>query len=147
MKQSLKFLNNRHRTLYKLVNAHNIMINRFVELLKPFDISAPKFMLLRLLRHFHPDVITMRTLRENMLGNNSDVTRLVEKLAARELIHRQVNVGDKRIVEVSISEKGLDLLKQIDAVFPKNYYLGVLTEEQAEQLNFLLDIVIDSEKK
>lgn len=147
MKQNLKFLNNRHRTLHKLTQVHNMVANRFVELLKPFDISAPKFMLLRLLRHFHPDVIPMRTLRDNMLGNHSDVTRLVEKLAARELIHRQANIGDKRIVEVIISEKGLDLLKQIDAVFPENFYLGVLTEEQAEQLNFLLDIVIDSEKK
>ena len=147
MKRYNKFLNNRHRTLYQLVHANNTVNNRFVELLKPFDISNQKYMLLRLLRHFHPDVISMRRLRESMLGSNSDVTRLVEKLKSRELIHRRVNAVDKRVVEVMISDKGLDLLQQIDIVFPENYYLGVLTEEQAEQLNLLLDMLIVNEKK
>ena len=89
----------------------------------------------------------MRRLRESMLGSNSDVTRLVEKLKSRELIHRRVNAVDKRVVEVMISDKGLDLLQQIDIVFPDNCYLGVLTEEQAEQLNLLLDMLIVNEKK
>lgn len=147
MKQNFNFINNRHKVLYNLILVNNQLNNQYGQFLKPFEISSQKYMLLRLLRHFYPGVVSMRTLRESMLDNNSDVTRLVEKLEKRGFVQRTVNKLDKRVVEVIMTHEGLDFMKQIDDVFPSDFYLGRLTEDQATQLNNLLDIILVHEIK
>ena len=40
--------------------------------------------------------------------------RLVDRLCARGLVTRAHSQKDRRVVEVSITEKGLDLLRELD---------------------------------
>jgi DNA-binding MarR family transcriptional regulator len=75
-----------------------------------------------------------------MLDKMSDTSRIVDRLVAKALVGKTISSIDKRLVDVSITEKGLHLLEQLDnrqeemdAVFKG------LNEEEAKTLSELLD--------
>ena len=49
-----------------------------------------------------------------MLNKMSNASRLVEKMRVKGLVAREQKAEDRRAVNVVITEKGLDLIKQIE---------------------------------
>ena len=75
-----------------------------------------------------------------MLDRNSDVSRLLDRLHVKKLIHRTICPNDKRASDVSIAGKGLELLIVIDKQSSKAMERTLhLTEQEATQLSDLLD--------
>ena len=70
----------------------------------------------------------------------SDTSRLVERLVKKELAVKKISTVDKRLVDVSISEKGLALLERLDQ---KNHEIDSITDTltlaEALIMNELLD--------
>lgn len=108
--------------------------------LRPFDLTMPQFNILRILRGQKGKPATVKLLTERMLDKSSNASRLVDKLLEKNLANRVSCPNDRRAVEVTITQAGLDLLKavdrelrQIDARHPD------FTEEDASLLSDLLD--------
>ena len=77
---------------------------------------------------------------DRMLDKSSNASRIVEKLRAKKLVERRVSELDRRAVDISITEAGLNLLALIDKIEHEFYFgLDSLTEEEATLLNELLD--------
>lgn len=109
--------------------------------LKKYDLTPEQFNILRILRGQHPKPATINLLIERMLNKMSNASRLVDKLILKELAERKSCKDDRRAVDVSITEKGLKLLKELDKE-EFNWQAKIkLTEKEAKQLNFLLDKV------
>ena len=108
--------------------------------LKPYGISAQQYNILRILRGQHPKPATVNLLIDRMLDKNSNASRLVEKLRLKKLVDRATCEDDRRAVNVIITEKGLELIEEIERqeslIFKE---LSNLSEKEAEQLNMLLD--------
>jgi len=109
-------------------------------LLKPFDLTLPQFNILRILRGQKGKPATVKLLTERMLDKSSNASRLVDKLLEKGLVNRISCPNDRRAVEVTITQAGLDLLKFVDkevrsfsAAHPD------FTEADARQLSDLLD--------
>jgi DNA-binding MarR family transcriptional regulator len=90
--------------------------------------------------------ISTLQIRQRMLDKMSDTSRIVDRLLKKGLVKKVICEGDRRLVDVTISDNGLELLDRIDShqddmdsVF-KN-----LDEEQAVTLNILLDKIRSSE--
>ncbi|HEX5001994.1 MAG TPA: MarR family transcriptional regulator [Bacteroidia bacterium] len=108
--------------------------------LKPFGITTQQYNILRILRGQHPLPVTVNMLIERMLDKSSNASRLVEKLRLKDLVNRCTSDSDKRAVNVTITQKGLTLLKEIgnqQLSFEKTFH--TLSKKEAEQLNTLLD--------
>lgn len=79
-------------------------------------------------------------IRERMLDKMSDTSRIVERLVKKELVEKKTSSVDKRLVDVSIAESGLELLKRLDE---KNGELDAilqnLSPKEASTLSDLLD--------
>ena len=110
------------------------------QLLKPFGITMQQYNVLRILRGQHPKGITTSDIRSRMLDKMSDTSRLVDRLTKQNLVEKRVNPSDRRLVEVRITDDGLNLLGKIgmdrDAT---NSFSGHLSQEEAQQMNALLD--------
>ncbi|WP_026236514.1 MarR family winged helix-turn-helix transcriptional regulator [Pontibacter roseus] len=107
---------------------------------KPFGVTLPQYNILRILRGQYPEPATVSMLIERMLDKTSNASRIVDKLVAKELVTRKQCPNDRRTVDVLISQKGLDLLQQMDELEGgKGTGITRLTEEEAEQLSLLLD--------
>ena len=80
---------------------------------KPYGISPQQYNILRILRGAKGRM-NMHSVKERMIDRAPNATRLTDKLIAKGLVERERCEEDRRIVYVRISEKGLELLKQID---------------------------------
>ncbi len=129
-----------HKATVNLIYTYNWLVNYQIDLLKPYEITLQQFNILRILRGQYPNPTTIKLLKERMLDKMSDASRIVEKLRIKNLIDRKVCPHERRKVDVIITQKGLELLKEIDnhddEVISK---ISSLNEHEVKRLNELLD--------
>ena len=113
--------------------------------LRSFGISPQQFNVLRILKGQFPNPSSLILIRERMLDKESNASRLIDKLEKAKLTKRVQCPNDRRQVEITITEKGLELLEQINPIVEslKSTLTG-LNEEEAKGLNHLLDKLRDS---
>jgi DNA-binding MarR family transcriptional regulator len=108
--------------------------------LKKHGITPEQYNVLRILRGSHPNKLMLAEITNRMIDKSSNATRLVEKLRQKGCVKREVCENNRRQVDISITEKGLGLMKAIDA--EENEWIGSLkniTKSEAVELNRLLD--------
>ena len=106
------------------------MEHKHFQLLKKFGITPPQFNILRILRGQYPKATTVNDLIDRMIDKASNASRIVEKLRAKGMVERNTSESDRRAVDVAITAKGLDLLKQVDNVEQEFYFgIGTLSNE------------------
>jgi DNA-binding MarR family transcriptional regulator len=128
------------KAIINVIYTNNWLQSLQVEIFKPFDLTLQQYNVLRILRGQYPNPITVIAIIERMLDKMSNASRLVDKLLAKELVIRRLCPHDRRAVDVIITEKGLDLLAELDTL--QNQWedkLQGLTESEALQLSVLLD--------
>lgn len=79
-----------------------------------FDLSAQQYNALRLLRSVHPQSMPTLALGAKLISRAPDMTRLLDKLESRQLVRRERRSENRRVVEVAITDEGLQLLRQLD---------------------------------
>jgi hypothetical protein len=96
---------------------------------------------LRILRGQKGKPANMSVIQERMISKNSNTTRLVDKLILKELVIRKICPSNKRKMEITITEKGLDILKKLDPIVieHENNLASHLTTEELTLLNNLLE--------
>ncbi len=129
------------KAVLNIIYTQNNINERLIEILKPYDLSNEQYNVLRILRGQKGNPANMCVIQERMLAKTSNTTRLVDKLLLKELVTRKVCKENRRKIEVLITEKGLDILKELD---PKvdNYEQNIvanLSSSELEQLNDLLE--------
>ncbi|NBB31478.1 MarR family winged helix-turn-helix transcriptional regulator [Cellulophaga sp. BC115SP] len=110
------------------------------DLLKRYDVTLQQYNVLRILRGQHPNPITVCGIIERMLDKMSNASRLVDKLILKDLVIRKECPHDRRQVDVIITDKGLDLLAELDNQQSEwETALHKLSPEEALTLSHLLD--------
>lgn len=141
IKQSTPFRSPYQRAIVNLLYTSNWIAGSQTQLLKPFKLTLQQYNVLRILRGQYPNPIKVSDITERMLDKMSNASRLVDKLVAKKLVLRTECPSDRRAVDVVITDKGLDLLKQLDTRQNEwNTLLEAkLTAEEAVSLSLLLD--------
>ena len=97
------------KTVLNIIYTQNTISDKFNEILKPFDLSAEQFNVLRILRGQKEKTANMCIIQERMLAKTSNTTRLVDKLLLKNLVTRKVCSNNRRKIEVQITTKGPNL--------------------------------------
>jgi DNA-binding MarR family transcriptional regulator len=108
------------------------------------ELTPNQYNVLRIVRGSHPTRLPCGDIAERMISRDPDITRLVDRLSRRGLVTRGRGRRDRRVVEVAITENGLQLLRNLDPHvdrFPRGM-LGHLGPKKLEQLRALLEQVI-----
>ena len=91
------------------------VLQRFItEFLRPFDLSPVQYNVLRILRGAGAAGVTCSQVGERLLTRDPDITRLLDRMQARELIERERSSEDRRVVITRISKTGLKLVDSLD---------------------------------
>ena len=134
------FLNAKQKAVINLLFTNGWLIEKMKDFLSREDITHQQFNILRILRGSHPKPLSTLQIRERMIDKASDTSRIVDRLVLKELAAKRTCPKDKRLVDVTISEKGQALLARLDAAQEEmDAVSGNLTEEEAESLSHLLD--------
>ncbi|MCP4521075.1 MAG: winged helix DNA-binding protein [Cytophagales bacterium] len=135
-----KFKSEWKKATINIIYTGNWLTDIIVAHLKPYKITEQHFNILRILRGKHPNVSFPSEIKEVLINKKGDLTRLLDKLVKMELVHRDVNAENRRMVNISITQKGLDLLSELDDAFNTEEIIKEkLSEKETEQLNVLLD--------
>ena len=134
-----KFRNDYQKALVNLIFTFNWMNEKLKVMLSREQVTPQQFNILRILRGAGKPISTLQ-IRQRMLDKMSDTSRIVDRLIVKQLVEKSVCPTDKRLVDVSITEKGLSLLQKMDTYeMEMDAILGNLSREEVQQLNSLLD--------
>jgi DNA-binding MarR family transcriptional regulator len=108
--------------------------------IKDYNITPEQYNVLRILKGKHPDAYALQEIRDRMLNRWSNVSRLVDKLKKKGYLTRQQLESNRRKVEIRLTEKGFELLDDLDKSPPAgSLFDHGLSSNKAKQLTNLLD--------
>ncbi|BDD05793.1 MarR family winged helix-turn-helix transcriptional regulator [Aureibacter tunicatorum] len=140
IKQTKGFKDERKRAVINVMYTGNWLVGHVNDLLKPHKLNDQHYNILRILKGRYPDYISPGQVKEVLLNKRGDLTRLVDKLVKMELVNRCNNDENRRVVNLSITEKGLQLIEDLELEYEMSEkHENKLTEEEAKTLNILLD--------
>ena len=135
-----KFRSESHKLMVNIIYTFNWLNGQQSDFLKPYKITYQQFNVLRILRGQQMQPASIKLIRERMLDKMSDASRIVEKLRMKGLVERHICQHDRRSCQVFITQKGMDLLSEIDRNQVTQTDLMIsLSELEKVQLNLLLD--------
>ncbi len=134
-------LNDAKKVILNFTYTQIVIGDKFHEILKPYDISREQYNVLRILRGQKGSPANLCIIQERMLSKNSNTTRLIDKLLLKDYVTREVCPDNRRKIEVLITQKGLDILTELDPIVVEHEQLFAnnLTQQELEQLNTLLE--------
>jgi DNA-binding MarR family transcriptional regulator len=119
----------------------NLLLQALGRELRGHELSPAQYNLLRILRGAGSEALTCGEIAERLVSPGPDVTRLLDRLEARQLVFRERDSADRRVVRARITGEGSRLLAEIDprvdAVLKR--LLGHLGDEGLRQLSKLLE--------
>lgn len=132
------------RAIINLIFTYNWTTEKVKAIFDKEGLTMQQFNILRILRGSETPLSTLQ-IRERMLDKMSDTSRIVDRLIIKGLAKKNICKTDKRLVDVSITDKGKKILSKLDKqeqemadIFSK------LSESDAKQLNKLLDKIRES---
>ena len=143
IKQTKPFTSLEQEAHLSIVRTGSLLFDQVEKFLKPYGITATQYNALRILRGAEPNGLCRNELRDRMLTRMPDMTRLLDRLEEAELVGRERQDHDRRMVRSRITPAGLKLLADLDSVvqIEEKRRIGHLNEEQLRTLIDLLALV------
>lgn len=118
-----------------LLRLHRLLSELNRSEFRPFDLSTSQY---AILVHASEDGVPLSQISDRMLADNSNLTRQVDRLAARGLVRRAPDPRDRRITLVQLTPEGKAL---IDELRPRHRALVIerMRNASPEQLAALRD--------
>jgi DNA-binding MarR family transcriptional regulator len=137
--QQPKFNSEYHKMNVNLIYTYNWIMEQSKKFFEKADLTPQQYNILRILRGANKPMSTLQ-IRQRMLDKMSDTSRIVDRLIRKELVQKIVNKTDRRLVDVTITERGLSLLNELDhATHELDSNLARLSVDEASSMNSLLD--------
>jgi DNA-binding MarR family transcriptional regulator len=138
--QQDKFSNEFEKSAINILFTSSWLYNINATRLKKQGITPEQYNVLRILRGSYPEALMLADITCRMIDKSSNATRLVEKLRTKGFVKREITKGNRRQVDISITDKGLAVLKKIDAASEEWLEtLKNITKTEAQELNRILD--------
>ncbi len=138
--QTNKFKNERHRVGLNILYTAWWLKTKVNAELKKFGLTHEQYNVIRILKGKHPEKMCVKDIAGRMIEKNSNVPRIVDRLELKKFIQRNQSDVDGRQTMIGLTPTGLSVLtestKKIEAMHTG---MKQLTEEQASQLNALLE--------
>lgn len=134
-----RFNSEYHKMNVNLIYTYNWAMERAKRFFEKADLTMQQYNILRILRGAGKPLSTLQ-IRQRMLDKMSDTSRIVDRLLKKGLVQKVVCQNDRRLVDVTISDKGLELLEKLDNhTHELDSHLRSLSLEEAKTINQLLD--------
>jgi DNA-binding MarR family transcriptional regulator len=137
--QQSNFRNEFQKMGINLLFTANWLNEQINKMLAQEGITQQQYNILRILRGSTCPLSTLK-IRERMLDKMSDTSRIVDRLIAKELVMKSTCEKDKRLVDITLSPKGLELIDQLDQFNDRiDALLKGINETEANTMNLILD--------
>ena len=140
IKQGKPFESLEQEALLSIERTAAVLMHGFADSLKEYDITPTQYNVLRILRGAGRAGLCRNEIRDRLVAQVPDVTRLLDRLEESGLVERERAEQDRRLVTTRITKAGLALLGRLDAPVARSHRerLGHLSAAQLRSLIGLL---------
>jgi MarR family transcriptional regulator, multiple gene regulator MgrA len=140
-----KFIDEKHKAVISLIYTASLLETFWEEFFGRFNLTPQQYNVLRILRGQHPKPASVHLIRDRMITRMSDVSRIVERMRKNGFVERSIRKDDRRVVDVIITKKGLEVLALIDTLDEKDHKpTKYLSPDEASKLSELLGKMINA---
>lgn len=133
------FRSEQSKLIVNLIYTYNQLKGRIAAVLKNEGVTMQQYNVLRIVNGSGEEGITTSEIRERMLDKMSDASRMVDRLETMQLVEKQRDRDDRRVLHVFLTEKGQSLVYRLMEQETIDQLASGVNEESAQQLNELLD--------
>jgi DNA-binding MarR family transcriptional regulator len=140
IKQGKPFDSLEQEALLSIERTAAVLMHGFADSLKEYDITPTQYNVLRILRGAGRAGLCRNEIRDRLVAQVPDVTRLLDRLEESGLVERERAEQDRRLVTTRITKAGLALLGRLDGPVARSHRerLGHLSVAQLRSLIGLL---------
>jgi DNA-binding MarR family transcriptional regulator len=142
IKQTKPFRSLEEEAMLSIQRTAALLEHRMGEVLKAHGITGTQYNVLRILRGAGANGLCRNEVRDRLVAQVPDVTRLLDRMEDAGLVERERSEVDRRQVATRITKQGLKLLEQLDNPVADAHQdqLGHLTNAQLKALIELLGV-------
>lgn len=129
-----------HEAFLSVARTESVLREGIERLLEPHGLTLTQYNVLRVLRGAGAGGLCRNEIRDRLVTRMPDVSRLLDRMEAAGLIHRERSASDRRQVNTTLTAKGRKLLHDLDGPMAQAHerQLGHL---DARQLQSLIDLL------
>lgn len=149
IKQTRPFASLEEECHLNLERTTAVVGHAFAEAMKAHGITPTQYNVLRILRGAGEGGLCRHEIRDRLVAQVPDVTRLLDRMEEAGLVGRERDSDDRRLVTTRITKAGLKLLKSLDApvLAMHKETLGHLSAAQLRQLIDLLALAREGRRE
>lgn len=139
----MTFPSARQEAAIRLLQAADLVHRRMAAVIEPYGVTIQQYNVLRILRGAGQPLPILE-IASRMIEHAPGITRLLDRLQAKNLVVRERSSEDRRINRCSITDEGLTLLASMDAAVDEvdEAAIGPLPPDDVEQLLRLLRAIL-----
>ncbi|MDB5351009.1 MAG: mgrA [Planctomycetota bacterium] len=140
LKKRMPFETPEQEALLNLVRTSDRIQFRFARLFREYGLTPSQYNVLRILRG-EGSPLPCLEIADRMIAAVPGITGLIDRLEAMELVTRDRSTEDRRVVNVAITAKALELLGKLDGPVGDLHatLVGHLTHAELRELSRLLE--------
>jgi DNA-binding MarR family transcriptional regulator len=100
---------------YDILRTASYLRRSYADVFEQHGITFQQYNVVRILRGAGPDGLPTLEIARRMIDETPGITRLLDRLEAKKLIRRERPANNRRQVICYVTQKGLDLLQELDA--------------------------------
>jgi len=141
IKQKRPFRSERRKALINIIYTAYVLNDKVELFFKQWDLTQKQYNAMRIINGAEdPKGVSTSYIRNRMLVRKGDASRLVDRLVHKGLLEKCIDESDRRLIHVTMSDAGRDLLSDIDGHLEAlDKLMQNLTISECEQFNMLLD--------
>ena len=137
-------ISKQQRMVIDIIHTANWLDARITRILKKYGITHPQFNILKNVQAAHPEPLSVKEIRDTIMFTNSDITRLIDRLVNKELLHRETCSVNRRKVEICITNRATQMLdiisKELLDTF-SDFYESQISVEEALHISEILRLI------
>jgi DNA-binding MarR family transcriptional regulator len=115
IKQAKPFVCAEQEAMLNIIRTAAVLDHELADMLKSYDITPTQYNVLRILRGAGEKGLCRNEVRDRLIAQVPDTTRLLDRMMEMGLITRVRDTNDRRYVTAHITPKGLKVLAELDA--------------------------------
>lgn len=116
LRQNKPFANLQAEVFLNIVRTADLLQHALRQGLKPYAITETQYNALRILRGAGEQGLTCSEIAQRLISHDPDITRLLGRMERDNLVRRERDTKDRRVVLTKITSQGLKKLEELDGL-------------------------------
>lgn len=141
IKQTKPFPTLQQEVLLNLARTSALLMHRLEQELRPYGVTFTQYNVLRIVQGAGPSGQSQFAIADRLVAPTPDVPRLLRRMEIMGLVKRTQDRNDKRVLNVRLTPRGTELLRQMESFVKKVdvAFFPNLTKAQLKTINSLLN--------